>query len=277
MKTLIRLLGTVLFIEITSAFAEIDDTDLKGWLLAGFTSSECVNGITRVELDRFRKHSSVANAQLHRVLMAIYREASATLLQDTPETKKRRDNIEAGVVYLLAECGDIPVKEFLLDYAASQDNNALAREFAVASYLRVANAEEAKDILLRFLVREERMEAMSRIGLYYFAREVYEDSSSPDKKMAILDALTSAADKEEDAAVFIHVDRIIAEATATSRGLTLPQAGLQTNTESARVPDGEGGEPSTALPPPHLRRVIPFAVGAGLRAVLFLWRELRKK
>lgn len=210
MRIHLTLFGIILFSGITSVYAEIDDASLKAWLLQGFIGTECTHGITRPQLRYFRTHCSVSDEQLHRVLMAIYQDTDNMPKPVTSDAKKR-DDIEAGVVYLLSECGNMPVKDFLLNYASSREKNPKAREFAVSSYLCVANAEESKNILLRFLVNDERMAPVSRNGIYCFARESYESSGSPEKKAAILAALTTAAEKEEDNAQFMQVDRILSE------------------------------------------------------------------
>ncbi|MEI7947743.1 MAG: hypothetical protein WCJ02_13665, partial [bacterium] len=81
---------------------------------------------------------------------------------------------------------------------------------ALAAYLQASNAEEAKNVLLRFLVEEERMDDYARSSIYVYAKTVW-DTASPEKKEAIFNALCVAASMESTQWVFEECDtRLIA-------------------------------------------------------------------
>ncbi len=193
----------------------IDDATLSRYVQNNFVADESMSW---EKIDGFKDRFAVTDDQLHRVLMGIYREAEDKRLSLTPKTPEWSNNnrkIE-GVLGWLPKCGDIPVKEFLMDYATSKANDSRLRESAILSYLREANADEAKNALLRFLVEGDRMDNMARLGLYSYARTVY-DAASPEKQAAILAALIAAANKEEGKIEFMKVDKILAERSAAYR------------------------------------------------------------
>jgi hypothetical protein len=149
----------------------------------------------------------VADEQLHRVLVDIYHGAENKLATLTPETREWFDNrsIMAGVIRWLPKCGDIPVKDFLLDCAASKEKDSSIRSGAVRSYLRLADAEEAKNVLLRFLVGEDRMDDHARSSIYRYPRAVW-DTAAPEKKAYMVNALREAAAVESPQWVFEECD-----------------------------------------------------------------------
>jgi len=213
MKTHSTLFLSILVLGASSSFAKMDDARLKerlvdGGLLRLLTEKHFYSGIAG-DTDEHYLHElkEVTNEQFHRVLMDIYGEAEVQGLALTPNTSAWGQNrdIVVGVLVCLPMCGDIPVKGFLLDYAASKENDPHIRSAAVSSYLRAANAEEARDVLLRFLVGDERMGDYARSSLYVFAKDVW-DASSPDKKAAILQALFEAASSESPPWLFEECD-----------------------------------------------------------------------
>ena len=103
-----------------------------------------------------------------------------------------------------------------MSYATTKENDSWLRRAAILSYLRLADPGEAKNALLRFLVEEDRMDNMARLGLYSYARTVY-DAASPEKQAAILAALIASANKEEGKIEFMKVDKILAERSAAYR------------------------------------------------------------
>lgn len=170
------------------------------------------------EFDTFKKQNAVSDEQLHRVLMAVYRETGDNRPALTPQSDewKRNQGIAESVVRWLPKCGNVPVKDFLLDHMTAKEADGHIRQQAFLAYLRVADAEEAKDVLLRFLVGEDRMD-LERLSVYGFARVVYDKADSPEKKAAILAALAVAAAKEEGKIRFMKVDGILAERSAAYR------------------------------------------------------------
>ena len=306
MKKHVILLVLFFFFENVSVSFGIDDARLKDRLTGGV--------FELVFWKNFDiKSLGATDEQLYRVLMDIYREAEdkwPTLTPGTTEWGQNRITLE-GVLGCLPLCGNVPVKDFLLDYAVSKEKESGTRTAALSSYLRVADAEEAKEILLRFLVGENR-DDLERLSVYGFARMAYDESDSPEKKAAILAALAVAADKEEGKIRFMKVDGILAERSAayrqSSERLAMlerhsqepPTANLYTdrdlkaaleeshkykrhtniNTNLAAVMSRYAppvAEPP-ASPPPRPRLAVPLAVGVGVLAALALlatlfWRK----
>lgn len=303
MKTHSVLLFTIVFLRSASVLAGIDDASLKERLVEYYFYAG--HDSVWQEFDTFKKQNAVNDEQLHRVLMAIYRETEDTRPALTPQSDewKRNQGIAESVVRWLPKCGNVPVKDFLLDHITAKNADGHIRQQAILAYLRVANAEEAKNVLLRFLVGEDRVD-LERLSVYGFARAVYDKSGSPEKNAAILAALAVAADKEEGKIRFMKVDGILAERSAayrqSSERLAMlerhsqepPTANLYTdrdlkaalaesqnykrhtsiNTNLAAVMSRDVppvAEPPAA-PPPRQRLAVPLAVGVGLLAALAL-------
>jgi hypothetical protein len=217
-KTMKAIVLIAVFCALTgSVFSgqSIDDVTLKRYLTQNFIADESMRW---EKIDGFKERFAVADDQLHRVLMIIYREAEDNRLTLTPKTREWNNNNRTieGVLGWLPKCGDIPVKEFLMSYATTKENDSWLRRAAILSYLRLADPGEAKNALLRFLVEEDRMDNMARLGLYSYARTVY-DAASPEKQAAILAALIASANKEEGKIEFMKVDKILAERSAAYR------------------------------------------------------------
>jgi len=209
-------LVTIVLLWSTSVFAGIDDASLKERLVEYYFYAG--HDSVWQEFDAFKKQNAVSDEQLHRVLMAIYQETGDNRPALTPQSNEWRRNqgIAESVVRWLPKCGNVPVKDFLLERMTMKESDGHIRQQAILAYLRVANAVEAKNILLRFLVGEDRM-GVERLSVYGFARTVYDESASLEKKAAILAALAVAADKEEGKIRFIKVDGILAERNVAYR------------------------------------------------------------
>ena len=182
----------LLFSIAAFASADMSDSELKRRMIDSYFYTG--EGESWQEFKHFKELSAVTDEQLHRVLMDIYREAENKLLALTPDTEEWNYNLGLvdGVIRWLPKCKGIPVKDFLLAYAASEEKHHHARQAAILSYLRVANAEEARDILLKFLVGKDRMGEYDRSSIYRYPRIVW-DTVSPEKRAAMFNALCEAA------------------------------------------------------------------------------------
>ena len=182
----------LLFSIAAFASADMSDSELKRRMIDSYFYTG--EGETWQEFNDFKELSAVTGEQLHRVLMDIYREAENKLLALAPDTEEWNYNLGLvdGVIRWLPKCKGIPVKDFLLAYAASEEKHHHARQAAILSYLRVANAEEARDILLKFLVGKDRMGEYDRSSIYRYPRIVW-DTVSPEKRAAMFNALCEAA------------------------------------------------------------------------------------
>lgn len=185
----------------------IDDATLSRYLTQNFVSDESMSW---EKIDGFKERFAVTDDQLHRVLMDIYRDAEGkrlTLTPKTPEWNNNNRRIE-GVLGWLPKCGDIPVKEFLMSYATMKENDSWLRRSAILSSLRIADAEEAKNVLLRFLVEGDRMDSQARSSICQHAWTAFMDAS-PEKKAAILESLYAALSHEDNKWLFRVYDDIL--------------------------------------------------------------------
>jgi len=207
----------LLFSIAVPASAGMSDSELKGRMIDSYFYTG--EGETWQEFNVFKELSAVTGEQLHRVLMEIYREAENELLALTPDTEEWNYNLGLvdGVIRWLPKCKGIPVKDFLLAYATSEEKHRHTRQAAIRSYLRVADAEETKDVLLRFLAGDRR--GVDPLSVYSHAAEVYDHTPPEDgaKRRAIIAALMIAAAHEEGKIGFVEVDRILSMRSDTYR------------------------------------------------------------
>ncbi|MEI6647637.1 MAG: hypothetical protein WCP12_16490 [bacterium] len=204
-----KLIFVCLLSVVQAAYAGMNDKTLKEYLNRNFNADESMEWGKRAE---FKVSRAISDEQLHRVLMEIYNEASEKRSFLTPKSVEWNKNRRAvaGVLGWLPVCGDIPVKEFLMDYAVEKKNDVLNRSDALLSYLRIADAEESKNALLRFLVEGDRMDCQSRSSICEDARTVFMDAPSM-KKIAILEALYASLAKEDNKWLFRVYDNILCE------------------------------------------------------------------
>lgn len=193
----------------------IDNMTLQRYLENNFNADESIKWN---EIDSFMKRFSVTNDQLYDVLITIYNKAVDKQAMYTSTTQEHHNNgrLIEGVLTWIPKCENKSVKAILMDYAIPKDNDSLNRTLAVLSYLRIADADEAKEALLRFLVNEDRMNGIARLSLYSHAQTVYEQALLK-KKAAILAALLVAAQKEEGKIEFMMVDKILSERSTMYR------------------------------------------------------------
>ena len=185
-----------------------NDDNLKTYLRGEFLAEEGADWETVIQ---FKKRFSISDERLRKTVLSLYEESLASK-QNTASHQDalQGDLLRQNALFWLASCADAHVKEFLLDYAASQGNDSVARGIAVSSYLRVADANEARDALVRFLVGRDRMDDMTRLSLYQYAQMTWHETDSVEKEAAILAALMVAAAHGEGKIGFVEVDRIIA-------------------------------------------------------------------
>jgi len=167
------------------------------------------------EAARFKKDTSVSDERFHAALMKIYREAEATAQAKNQESQdmqvlKDAERWMRGVVFWLGACEDVASKMFLLDLASDTSKGGILRIIAVASYLRVADAKETRDILLRFLAGDDRMNSQARSSILEHAHTVYQEAELG-KKMAILESLYVALANEDTKWLFRVYDRILSQ------------------------------------------------------------------
>ena len=190
-STLFLSIGVVLCAVAMAAHGQVtrpppEEDQLKNYLMGEFIA---IDGYD-VENTRRIKAGGVSDDLLRRVLTDIYSEAKATLEQTNDPyecmvNKLRREN----AIRELGVCADNSTKAFLLDLAADKVADGFLRTIAIDAYLRAADAQEAMDVLLRFLVGEDRIASdMDRSEIFTYADTVWRESP-PEKKLAICEAL----------------------------------------------------------------------------------------
>jgi len=184
------------------------DLDLVKILTSDFTADE---SMTWEEAKEFKNRFNIRNDLLHQALMEI--KQNAVEKRDNPAIGSR-DEIDGrrmliGVMRWLPLCNNSQSKSWLLDIASTLDENELLRTFSIFSYLRIADAQEAKQILVRFLIGREQMYVMERYSLYQDAQMAWHSSDSMEKKAAIVTALYMALSEEPLPWVFSEGDAIL--------------------------------------------------------------------
>ena len=200
----------LLFSIAVPASAGMSDSELKGRMIDSYFYTG--EGESWQEFKHFKELSAVTDEQLHRVLMEIYREAEDKLQTLTPDTEEWNYNLGLvdGVIRWLPKCKGIPVKDFLLAYAASDEKHRHTRQAAIRSYLRVADAEETKKALLRFLAEGDRMDSQSRSTIIWSTLMVYQDATA-EKKRAIVESLCVALAGEDHKWLFRVYDDVLCQ------------------------------------------------------------------
>jgi len=188
----------------------MSDSEMKGRLIDSYFYTG--EDESWQEFKHFKDLSAVTDEQLHRVLMEIYREAEDKLQTLTPDTEEWNYNLGLvdGVIRWLPKCKGIPVKDFLLAYAASDEKHRHTRQAAIRSYLRVADAEETKKALLRFLAEGDRMDSQSRSTIIWSTLMVYQDATA-EKKRAIVESLCVALAGEDHKWLFRVYDDVLCQ------------------------------------------------------------------
>ena len=196
------------FLWISHSYG-IEDNELKGMLLDEFRPFE---EIPFSKFDWIRQKQSVSDKQFHRVLTNLWAETEGRVSMQEQESdeKERARVILSFIISLLPRCGDIPVKDFLRD-AVMSVKDTFVRWDIIHEYLPLADADEAREILLRFLVGEERLSGGDRLGIYSYAEGAHDGTDSLEKRAAILGVLAVAADREEEKVIFMKVDGILAK------------------------------------------------------------------
>jgi hypothetical protein len=197
--------------------AELSDAELKGRLIDSYFYAD--EGESWQNFRHFTELSAVTDEQLHRVLMEIYNEADDKLQTLTPGTEEWNYSLGLvdSVIRWLPSCKGIPIKDFLLAHAASKERHRHIRRAALISYLRIADAQETRDVLLHFLAGERC--GVDPLSVYSHAAATYDQTPPEDeaKRRAIIAALMVAAAREDGKIGFVEVDRILSMRSDTYR------------------------------------------------------------
>ncbi|NLL84602.1 MAG: hypothetical protein GX230_10250, partial [Lentisphaerae bacterium] len=160
---------------------------------------------------RFKNSANVSDERLHAALVNIYREAVTELnvpTQHDGQTLAEAEQRRRSIVFWLGTCSDDATKSFLLRLVADTAQNSSTRIIAVASYLRAANAQEAKEVLVRLLISESRMDSQTRSSIISHAHMAYTEAGQ-EKKRAIIESLYVALASEDAKWLFRVYDNIL--------------------------------------------------------------------
>lgn len=207
-SVLLAIVGASLSAEESGEQRDKVYAKVRAHLMLEFTA---IDDTERSSAAWIKQNLGASDEQIRKAMMDIHREAVLTH-SNAPEQDSRslsRMRLE-GAIRELWGCADSQTKDFLLDYAASRENDAQIRSLAVSSYLRVADAEEARDILLRFLVGENQMDLGGRSSICRHAQTAFMDADAA-KRTAILESLYVALSREENKCNFHVYDDILSE------------------------------------------------------------------
>jgi len=164
------------------------------------------------EIPLFKRKFGIADDTLRTVLMDIYKSVQHLggdpFRRDDPEEltyDKRR--LYSSIVWL-GYCADEPAKRLLLDIASDDTKEWSNRIVAIMAYLQRADAQQARDVLMRVLIGDMQVKPYSA---YLYAFEVYDESESdPLKREAIIASLMVALAREENKVEFAERDKMLA-------------------------------------------------------------------
>lgn len=160
---------------------------------------------------QFRAHMGLSDEHLSAALIKVYREAAERKrgLPDNNRDVPWHERYQHEALVWLGVCSDLPARAFLLAVTADKSEKNRFRTAALLSYIRVANPDETKRALIRFLIEDERMDPGQRAAIYGGAQEIYAEASAL-KRMAIRSSFIVAAAHEETQGGFGAVDGVLA-------------------------------------------------------------------
>jgi len=105
---------------------------------------------------------------------------------------------------------DDPMKQLLLGIATDSTKDASFRTKTLREYLRAADAQETRDVLVRFLTGDMRV--FERAETYRYAMLTYDEADGDElKREAILSSVFVSLAREDSRKNFMSVDKKLAE------------------------------------------------------------------
>lgn len=186
-----------------------DPVKLKSRLLNMLSTFEGFDG---VKIERLKKRFDISDEIMRNVAVEMYHEAIIALSDKNPASTESVLNTYRGQVDIALFClglsADQDAKKLLMTIATNNETEMTYRRQAISSYLRASDAEEVKNVLLRFLVEEGRMDSQTRSSVCEYTGAVFQDAS-PEKKKAILESLYVALAREDNKWLFGVYDNIL--------------------------------------------------------------------
>jgi len=162
---------------------------------------------------RFKRKFNVDDAIMYAALTNIFYESSAKIERELwnkedPLDIQRTKTLQMASIQWLGACTNANTKTLLMDIAIDDTKEKLHRSAAIGAYLQCANAQEARDALVRFL-RNTRIDPYST---YVYAIWLFDETKGDtEKSKAILSALSNILVNEEDKNLFFKTDKKLAE------------------------------------------------------------------
>jgi len=195
--------------------------NLREYLMFGFTSG---HPLWSHEIPLFKRKFHISDDTLCAVLADIYKSVQhlggGPFRRDDPEELTHdKGRLYYSIVWL-GYCADEPAKRLLLDIASDDTKEWRNRLVAINAYIQRADAQQARDVLVRALIGDMQVKPYST---YLCAFEVYDGSESdPLKREAIIASLMVALAREGNKGLFADMDKRLAArskeyATSTQR------------------------------------------------------------
>ena len=161
----------------------------------------------------FMRKFDVSGEALRNALMGIIRECSEKVQWKNGQAGEPDDITWArdaliNAIRWLGTCADTEAKNILMRITTDDTKDNRFRVAAIGGYLRCADAQEARDALVRFLINMR----VNPYSIYLIAMSVY-DGADRDmgKREAIAASLTIALAHEKSKDVFAEMDKKLAE------------------------------------------------------------------
>ena len=168
---------------------------------------------------KFKRRFGVSDEVMQAALMSIIRECSAKAGWKIIEGERVDDSVvmskwllDSAIVWLGA-CADTEAKRFLLDIATDHTTHIMYRRgIAVRAYLCSADAQDARDVLVRFLIGDMRATMDPGHYVYAGAMQAYDEAEEyPLKREAIVASLVVALAREDNKERFTDIDKELAK------------------------------------------------------------------
>ena len=186
-----------------------DPENLKKDLMSSFRMEPSIFSETNLS---FKESFGITDDTLRTALMGIYQSVQhlggESVQMDEPleRFEDRRRLLHA--TQWLGYCADDATKRLLLDIANDDTNDNTYRTFAVIASVQCSDAQEVRDVLVRFLVD---MRVTPYITYLYVTRVHDAAKEDSPKREAILATLMVVLAREEDKNYFALMDKWLAE------------------------------------------------------------------
>ena len=174
----------------------------------------------------FKRKFSVSDEAMQTALINIYRESAKKPWWGKEFVRREDFRLDDNLNYMddrmrffgllswLGACAEAEGKKLLMDIITDTTIVTRYRTSAIESYLSRADAQEVRDMLVRFLVGDMKQwsdEQRLRGVIYFYACQIYDwPESGARKREAIVASLAVALAKEDDKEIFVYSDSDLA-------------------------------------------------------------------